>query len=55
MIAMLRHVVEHGGPAQSAMAARLIEALRQQPEDPEGRSAAKLLIEGFLHDPHLAR
>jgi hypothetical protein len=55
MDAHLREIVERGGRAQSAEAARLLIRLESDPEDHEARSLARVLVESYLHDPDLSR
>jgi hypothetical protein len=55
MDAHLREIIDRGGRAQSAEAARLLIRLESDPEDAEARSMARVLVESYLHDPDLTR
>jgi hypothetical protein len=55
MDAHLREIVDRGGRAQSAEAARLLIRLESDPEDTEARSMARVLVDAYLNDPDLAR
>jgi hypothetical protein len=51
----LREIVDRGGRAQSAEAARLLIRLESDPEDHEARSMARVLVDAYLNDPDLTR
>lgn len=55
MDAHLREIVDRGGRAQSAEAARLLIRLESDPEDSEARSLARVLVDAYLNDPDLTR
>ena len=55
MDAHLREIVDRGGRAQSAEAARLLIRLESDPEDAEARSMARVLVDAYLNDPDLTR
>jgi len=55
MDAQLREIVDRGGRAQSAEAARLLIRLESHPEDAQARDLAHALVEAYLHDPDLMR
>ncbi len=55
MDAHLVEIVNKGGHAQSAEAARLLVALAADPKDAEARAMAHALIEAYLNDPDLVR
>jgi hypothetical protein len=55
MDAHLREIVDRGGRAQSAEAARLLIRLESDPEDAEARSMARVLVDAYLNDPDLRR
>ncbi len=55
MDAQLREIVDRGGRAQSAEAARLLIRLESHPEDAEAGDLAHALVEAYLHDPDLTR
>jgi len=55
MDAQLREIVDRGGRAQSAEAARLLIRLESHPDDGEARDLAHALVEAYLHDPDLMR
>ena len=55
MDAQLREIVDRGGRAQSAEAARLLIRLESHPDDPEASDLAHALVEAYLHDPDLMR
>ena len=52
---MLHRVADHGGPAQSAQARRLLAELADDPDSAELQTAARALVEAYLHDPYLTR
>lgn len=51
----LREIVEKGGRAQSAEAARLLARLESDPHDPEATALARALVHAYLNDPDLVR
>ena len=51
----LREIIDRGGRAQSAEAARLLIRLESDPEDAEARSMARVLVDAYLNDPDLTR
>ena len=54
--AHLREIVDRGGRAQSAEAARLLIRLESDPEDAEAPSSmARVLVDAYLNDPDLTR
>ena len=55
MDAHLREIIDRGGRAQSAEAARLLIRLESDPEDAEARSMARVLVDAYLNDPDLTR
>jgi hypothetical protein len=55
MDAHLREIVDRGGRAQSAEAARLLIRLESDPEDADARSMARVLVDAYLNDPDLTR
>jgi len=55
MDSQLREIVDRGGRAQSAEAARLLIRLESHPEDAQARDLAHALVEAYLHDPDLLR
>jgi hypothetical protein len=55
MDAHLREIIDRGGRAQSAEAARLLVRLESDPEDSEARSMARVLVDAYLNDPDLNR
>jgi hypothetical protein len=55
MEAMLRHIVEHGSPAQADLARELVAALAEAPDSRAVQRSAAALIDAFLHDPYLTR
>ncbi len=55
MDAQLREIVDRGGRAQSAEAARLLIRLESDPDDAEARSMARIMVNAYLHDPDLSR
>ncbi len=55
MDAQLVEIVNRGGHAQSAEAAKLLVALASDPGDAEAATMARALIEAYLHDPDLVR
>ena len=55
MDAHLREIVDRGGRAQSAEAARLLIRLESDPDDTEARSLARVLVDAYLNDPDLTR
>lgn len=46
-------VAERGAPAQQAEAARLAAVLDVDPVNADALAAAGLLLDAYLHDPHL--
>ena len=48
-------VAAHGAPAQQAEASRLARVLADTPDDAEAVTAARHLIDAYLHDPYLER
>ena len=48
-------VAAHGAPAQQAEASRLAAVLADAPDDAEAATAARHLIDAYLHDPYLER
>lgn len=55
MDAHLREIVDRGGRAQSAEAARLLIRLESDPEDEQARTLARVLVDAYLNDPDLTR
>ncbi|MGB7981316.1 MAG: hypothetical protein WCF36_11065 [Candidatus Nanopelagicales bacterium] len=55
MDAHLVEIVNRGGHAQSAEAARLLVALESNPKDADAAAMARALIEAYLNDPDLVR
>jgi hypothetical protein len=51
----LREVQDSDSPAHSARAGELLAALSAAPDDSSTLEAARLLIDAYLHDPHLMR
>jgi hypothetical protein len=51
----LREIVDRGGRAQSAEAARLLIRLESDPQDAEARALARVLVDAYLNDPDLTR
>jgi hypothetical protein len=51
----LREIIDRGGRAQSAEAARLLIRLESNPDDAEARSMARVLVDAYLNDPDLTR
>lgn len=52
---MLRHIVEHGAPAQAARAREMLAELARAPDSAELLRSARALVDAFLHDPYLTR
>ena len=48
-------VAAHGAPAQRAEASRLAKGLAEKPDDAEAVTAARHLVDAYLHDPYLER
>jgi undecaprenyl pyrophosphate synthase len=55
MDAHLREIVDRGGRAQSAEAARLLARLESHPDDAEAVALARALVDAYLNDPDLVR
>ncbi len=55
MDAHLREIIDRGGRAQSAEAARLLIRLESDPEDDQARDLARALVDAYLNDPDLTR
>lgn len=55
MDAHLREIIDRGGRAQSAEAARLLIRLESDPDDAEARHLARALVDAYLNDPDLTR
>ncbi len=55
LLAHLREVAQSGSPAQISQARALLGALASSPDDPHCQETARLLVDAYLHDPHLTR